>query len=151
MPIGYDGDSDTLTVTLGPKRGQVSRLRAGDLSVVVDEAGGLVSISVANASRFVARALEAGVNVEGAPVVEPARKGMVWYDAASSMISAFGYDEARGILEVAFHRTGVYRYFDVPLHVFEGLRDASSQGSYMRSHIIDMYPWEKSRGRLRRE
>ena len=34
--------------------------------------------------------------------------------------------------------------------VFEGLRDASSQGSYMGAYIIDMYPWEKSRGRSRR-
>jgi hypothetical protein len=70
-------------------------------------------------------------------------------DADSSMISAFGYDEAEGILEVAFHRTGVYRYYDVPLHVFEGLRDAESKGRYMRGHIIDMYPWEKKRGRSR--
>jgi len=45
------------------------------------------------------------------------------------MISAFGYDEAEGILEVAFHRTGVYRYYNVPLPVFEGLRDAGSKGS----------------------
>jgi len=72
---------------------------------------------------------------------------MVWYDADSSMISAFGYDEAEVILEVAFHRTGVYRYYDVPLHVFEGLRDAESKGRYMRGYIIDVYPWEKSRGR----
>ncbi len=72
---------------------------------------------------------------------------MIWHDADSSMISAFGYNEAEGILDVAFHRTGVYRYFDVPLHVFEGLRDASSQGSYMRSMIIDMYGYEKKRGR----
>jgi hypothetical protein len=58
------------------------------------------------------------------------------YDADSSMISAFGYDQTTGILDVAFHRTGVYRYYDVPLHVFEGLRDASSKGRYMRATII---------------
>jgi hypothetical protein len=65
------------------------------------------------------------------------------------MISAFGYDEAEGILEVAFHGTGVHRYYDVALHVFEGLRDAESRGRCMRSYIIDMYPWEKKRGRSR--
>ncbi|MBI1878439.1 MAG: KTSC domain-containing protein [Chloroflexi bacterium] len=75
---------------------------------------------------------------------------MVWYDADSSMISAFGYDEAERILEVAFHNTGVYRYYDVPKNVFEGLRDASSKGSYIRNMIIDMYPYEKKRGRSRR-
>jgi uncharacterized protein YuzE len=149
MSIQYDEKSDTLTITLGPERYEAYELEAGDLAVVVDETDALVSITVANASRFVSRALAAGVKVEGAPTVEPPKSGMVWYDADSSMISAFGYDEAEGILEVAFHRTGVYRYYDVPLHVFEGLRDASSKGRYMRSHIIDMYPWEKKRGRSR--
>jgi hypothetical protein len=146
MPICYDADTDTLTIRLGPEPYETYEFEAGDWSVLLGEADDLVSIRVSNASRFVARALAAGVPVKDAPAVEPAQKGMVWYDADSSMISAFGYDAAEGILEVAFHRTGVYRYFDVPLHVFEGLRDASSQGRYMRSHIIDRYPWEKSRG-----
>jgi hypothetical protein len=88
--------------------------------------------------------------VEGAPEVRERPKGMVWYDADSSMISAFVYDESEGILELAFHRTGVYCYYDVPLHVFEGLRDASSEGSCIRSHIIDMNPYEKKRARSRR-
>ena len=150
MSIRYDEKSDILTITLGPERYECYELEAGDFVVVVDETDALVSITIANASRFVGRALAAGVKVEGAPTVEPPKSGMVWYDADSSMISAFGYDEAEGILEVAFHRTGVCRYYDVPLHVFEGLRDASSKGSYMRNHIIDMYPWEKKRGRSRR-
>jgi uncharacterized protein YuzE len=150
MSIRYDEKSDTLTITLGPERYEAYELEAGDYAVVVDETDALVSITIANASRFVGRALAAGVKVEGAPAVEPPKSGMVWYDADSSMISAFGYDEAEGILEVAFHRTGVYRYYNVPLHVFEGLRDASSKGSYMRNHIIDVYPWEKKRGRSRR-
>ncbi len=107
----------------------------------------MVRVTIAEASRFVGQALAAGIEGEGAPAVEPRTEGRVWYDAESSMISAFGYDEAEAILEVAFHSTGVYRHYDVPLHVFEGLRDARSKGSYMRACIIDMYPWEKSRGR----
>ena len=149
MPIHYDEKSDTLTIVLRPEHYETYELEAGDFAVVVDETDALVSIAIANATRFIARALAAGVKVEGAPTVEPPKSGMVWYDADSSMISAFGYDEAEGILEVAFHRTGVYRYYDVPLHVFEGLRDAESKGRYMRGHIIDMYPWEKKRGRSR--
>lgn len=47
--------------------------------------------------------------------------------------------------EIAFHRTGVYRYFGVPLHLFEGLRDASSQRGYMRACVIDVYPWDTTR------
>jgi uncharacterized protein YuzE len=145
--IRYDQDTDTLTITLGPIPYDAYSLDKGDFTVVTDEGGDLFEIEIANASRFVGRALAAGVQVEGAPKVEPPQGGMVWYDADSSMISAFGYDEAQGILDVAFHRSGVYRYHDVPLNVFEGLRDASSQGRYMRACIIDMYPTEKRRGR----
>ena len=147
MPISYDQDSDTLTVTLGPEPHEVFEIGVGDFAAFVDEADSLVKITIAKASRFIRRALAAGVQIEGAPSVPPVQSGMVWYDADSSMISAFGYDEAEGILEVAFHRTGVYRYFDVPLHVFEGLRDAESKGRYMRGYIIDVYPYEKKRGR----
>jgi len=149
MSIRYDERTDTLTIVLGPARYGGYELEAGDWTVEIDEGDGLVSITIANARLFVAQALAAGVQVQGAPAVEPPKAGTVWYDADSSMISAFGYDEAEGILEVAFQRTGVYRYFDVPRHVFEGLRDASSKGSYLRSYIIDVYDYEKS-GRSRR-
>jgi hypothetical protein len=150
MTVKYDKNGDTLTILLGPEAYESYELEAGDFTVVVDEGDGLIRIIIANASRFVTQALAAGVKIESVPTPEPPKSGMVWYDADSSMISAFGYDESTGVLEVAFHRTGVYRYYDVPLHVFEGLRDASSKGSYMRDLIIDMYPYEKKRGRSRR-
>jgi hypothetical protein len=63
----------------------------------------------------------------------------------SSMIDALGYDEEQQILEVAFKRTGVYRYRDVPKQVYEQLMASSSKGSYMRDLIIDMYPTERLR------
>jgi hypothetical protein len=149
MPTVYNKDTDTLTITLGSESDDTFEYKAGDFTVVVDDIDNMVEITIANASRFIAQALGAGVKVEGAPNVPPPKSEMVWYDADSSMISAFGYNEAKGILEVAFHRTGVYQYFDVPLHVFEGLRDASSKGRYMRANIIDMYPYEKKSGRSR--
>jgi len=150
MPIRYDQKTDTLTIALGPESYDAYELEAGGFSVVVDEGDGLVSIAIANATRFLTQVLAAGVQVEGAPAVESPKQGMVWYDADSSMISAFGYDEAEGILEVAFHSTGVYRYYDVPRHIFEGLRNASSKGSYLRNCVIDNYPYEKKSGRSRR-
>lgn len=149
MPIRYDEESDILTITLGPERRQSHKLRAGDVSVAIDASDALVSVTIANASRFIARTLAAGVTAGGAPAVEPPKCGMVWYDADSSMIRAFGYDEAEGVLEVAFHRTGVYRYYDVPLHIFEGLRGAKSKGQYMRDYIMDAYSWTKTGGRSR--
>ena len=145
MTIRYDQGTDTLTITMGPEPYERYEYQAGGFTAVVDEADALVEVRIANASRFVARALAAGVQVEGAPPVQAPQSGTIWYDADSSMISAFGYDEAEGVLEVAFHRSGVYRYHGVPLHVFEGLRDASSKGSYMRAMIIDQYPTGKSR------
>jgi hypothetical protein len=150
MTIRYDQDTDTLTISLGPRPFEAYPHETGDFTAYIDDTDALVEIIIARASRFVARALAAGIKVEGAPEAGERPKGMVWYDADSSMISAFGYDESEEILELAFHRTGVYRYYNVPLHVFKGLRDASSKGSYIRGHIIDMYPYEKKRGRSRR-
>ena len=147
MSVSYDQESDTLTIKLAPESyDDRYELEAGDFTVSI-ETDSLVRITIARASKFLHRALAAGVEVEDAPPVAPPQAGMIWHDADSSMISAFGYDEAEGVLEVAFHRTGVYRYYDVPLHVYEGLRDAESKGRYMRSYIIDMYPYEKKRGR----
>ena len=66
-----------------------------------------------------------------------------WEDADSSMISAFKYHPETQELEVMFKRTGVYRYFEVPADVVQGLRDADSKGSYMRWAIINMFGYEK--------
>jgi hypothetical protein len=147
MSVSYNQESDTLTIKLAPESyDDRYELEAGDFTVSI-ETDSLVRITIARASKFLHRALAAGVEVEDAPPVAPPHAGMIWHDADSSMISAFGYDEAEGVLEVAFHRTGVYRYYDVPLHIYEGLRDAESKGRYMRAWIIDMYPYEKKRGR----
>ncbi len=64
----------------------------------------------------------------------------------SSMIYAVAYDEPARALDVVFYKSGVYRYFDVPKDVYEGLLKASSKGSYMRSMIIDCYRYEQVRG-----
>jgi hypothetical protein len=77
----------------------------------------------------------------------PNTKKPPWEEVDSSMISAFRYDESAKALEVIFHHTGVYRYFDVPAEVVDGLRQASSKGSYMQSMIIDAYPTQRGRGR----
>ena len=150
MTIRYHKDNDTLTIVLKPESYESFEFEGGDFMVVVDEDDHLIKITIANASQFIVQAMAAGVKVEVSPSVQPKQGGMIWYVADSSMISAFGYDEAEQILEIAFHSSGVYRYFDVPLDVFEGLRDAPSKGSYLRSMIIDMYDYEKKRGRSQR-
>jgi hypothetical protein len=148
MTVRYDQDTDTLTIILGPDPYNHSApFETGDFTVYLNEGDMITEITVANAGRFVTRALAAGVKVEGGPAIKPQSQGIVWHDADSSMISAFGYDESTGVLEVAFHRSGVYRYFDVPMDVFEGLLKADSKGSYMRGFIIDIYHYEQKRGR----
>ena len=101
------------------------------VDVVTDEEGNLI-LHVRPARKFMAHVQRA-----------MQEDGMVWYGVESSMIRAVGYDADKRILDVAFHRTGVYRYFDVPPKVVDGLLNAESKGSYMRAHIIDEYPWEK--------
>jgi uncharacterized damage-inducible protein DinB len=70
-------------------------------------------------------------------------EGMQYFDVDSSMISRFGYDAKKEILELYFLKTGRYRYFGVPYEVFEQLRNSSSKGSYIRDLIIDQYDDEK--------
>lgn len=61
----------------------------------------------------------------------------------SSNISSIGFDEESSTLEVEFHDGAIYQYFDVPLGVFEGLRDADSKGQYLAQHIKGYYRYVK--------
>ena len=123
-----------LLIPLTPTdRSDVYRLDGVTVEVTTDEDGCLI-LRLRPARKFMAHVQRA--------VQED---GMVWYGVESSMIRAVGYDADKRILDVAFHRTGVYRYFDVPPKVVEGLLDAASKGSYMRAVIIDECPWEKLR------
>ena len=58
----------------------------------------------------------------------------------SSMVWAVDYDPKARVLEVAFKRTGVFRYEGVPPSVYRALMRSDSVGSYMRSCVIGMYP-----------
>lgn len=138
MTVEYDSEHDTLEIWLRPEAMPETSFHSGQFSVVVGREGELVSIVIRQARAFAEQ-----IAAHGLPARPSGDK--VWYDADSSMISAYAYDEEKQILEVAFHRTGVYRYFDVPRRVFEGLHRASSKGSYMHGAVIDFYPHEKKR------
>jgi hypothetical protein len=58
----------------------------------------------------------------------------------SNMLYAAGYDAEKEVLDVIFKSGGVYRYFDVPLHIYEGLLQAPSVGRYMWEHVLRVYP-----------
>lgn len=57
----------------------------------------------------------------------------------SSMLYAVGYDPVAEILEVVFNSGKIWRYYGVPLSVYEGLLKTRSVGAYMNSHVIDCY------------
>ena len=65
----------------------------------------------------------------------------------SSMIQAFGYDEGNETLLVIFNSGKTYQYSEVPKETYEGLQEAGSKGSYMRSFVIDCYPYVQMRRR----
>ena len=139
MTLRYDKETDTLYIILGPDKGEIYEYEAGSFSAYVNDFGALVEISIEEASGFIARALAVGVDIDGLPAPDANQLRPVWEDVESSMISAFKYDESKGTLDVMFHRSGVYRYSDVPYHVVQELRAASSKGSYMRTMIIGVY------------
>lgn len=54
----------------------------------------------------------------------------------SSDIASIGYDSQKQILEVEFHQGSIYRYYDVPEIVYNGLMSATSHGQYLNLYII---------------
>ncbi len=61
----------------------------------------------------------------------------------SSNIESVGYDENDEEVYVKFLNGSVYVYRGVPLHDFEGLRDAPSVGSYLHRNFKNIYPYER--------
>jgi hypothetical protein len=68
---------------------------------------------------------------------------MDWIPVASSNLSRIRYDEGSNTLEIEFQGGRVYQYFDVPLQVFEGLRNADSHGQYFNTYIKGHYRYAR--------
>lgn len=62
----------------------------------------------------------------------------------SSNVAAVGYDADNNILQVQFNNGSTYQYFDVPEHIFVGLRDAASVGGYLVTNIKGVYRYSKA-------
>jgi hypothetical protein len=62
---------------------------------------------------------------------------------SSSNVEAIGYDEFNQTLHVRFLNHSRYIYKGVPVGEFEGLRNASSIGSYLHRNIKNLYPYER--------
>lgn len=64
----------------------------------------------------------------------------------SSNVAAIGYED--GALYVRYKGGAVYRYANVPLHLYEALLRAPSVGQFLRSMVIlhpDRYPFTQAR------
>lgn len=62
---------------------------------------------------------------------------------SSSNLSSVGYDSNTNTLEIEFNSGAVYRYFDVPEHIYDDLMNAGSHGSFFSQHIKKTYAYEK--------
>ena len=61
----------------------------------------------------------------------------------SSNIESVGYDETDQEAYVKFLNGSVYVYRGVPLHEYEGLKDAPSVGSYLHRNFKNVYAYER--------
>jgi hypothetical protein len=68
---------------------------------------------------------------------------MDWIPVVSSNLSRIRYDENSNTLEIEFQGGRVYQYFDVPVQVFEGLRNAASLGQYFSQNIKGYYRYAR--------
>ena len=65
------------------------------------------------------------------------------HEVVSSNISFIGYEEETQSLYVTFKKGQTYKYNNVSKEVFKEFLNASSVGSYYKSHIIGKYVSEK--------
>lgn len=70
---------------------------------------------------------------------------MSWNETPeSSNIARFRYQADTRVLTVEFTKGGRYDYFDVPLHVFEGMKAAVSKGQYLAQNIKNRYRYART-------
>jgi hypothetical protein len=68
-------------------------------------------------------------------------------DVDSDVIHSTAYDEVTRTLEIRFHETGTYRYYEVEPEVVEELLDAESKGQYFneyRPRTLALASWKAS-------
>ena len=58
----------------------------------------------------------------------------------SNAIEAVGYDSQTLEMKIRCKHGSTYDFCGVPAHIFRGLLDAASPGTYYNTHIRDRYP-----------
>ena len=62
---------------------------------------------------------------------------------SSSNVSEIGYDVENETVYVRFLNGSLYIYKGVPVADFEGLKNATSVGSYLQRNYKNVYPYER--------
>ena len=57
----------------------------------------------------------------------------------SNAITSMGYDERNRVLEIEYKNGTVYRYREVPRHVWGELKRSDSMAAYVNANIRDKY------------
>lgn len=152
MNIIYDKQQDLLVLELSTKNhADIFPFETDNVAVEIDldenrnDDEDIISVAIRNAKAVVAQILDTGIidTLDTLPQEPEAEAGLIWYEANSSMITGFGYDSQERFLEVAFIKTGRYRYYEVPPEVVEDLKKADSMGRYLQGNIIDHYLSER--------
>ena len=61
----------------------------------------------------------------------------------SVAISKAKFNREDNLLTLKFKNLSEYDYYNVPLHVFNGLRDAESKGRYINKYVIGEFKFRK--------
>lgn len=61
----------------------------------------------------------------------------------SSNVAGFCYDDSTQVLTVEFNSGTRYDYYDVPNHIYEGMKTAESIGKYLNSEIKGQYRYAR--------
>ena len=70
---------------------------------------------------------------------------MDWIDTPqSSNVARFGYDNETRVLKVEFKNGAVYDYYDVPEHVFNGMKAAPSVGQFLAQQVKGSYRYART-------
>jgi hypothetical protein len=62
----------------------------------------------------------------------------------SSTIVRIGYDGEAMIMRVEFAKSGIYDYYDIPQHVFDGIRAAPSKGQFLSAEVKGRYRYART-------
>ena len=68
---------------------------------------------------------------------------MSWVPVKSKMLSAVAYNADWQQLYLKYRSGDVYCYRGVPAERYDGLLAADSKGKYVRSHILNRYPYQR--------